>query len=147
MNFERLIRSTSPDLAIHSEYSLASEKYSTCQLYNMCIILHMQTGIVSRNDDFWRGHPDVAYFQGYFYVVFRESKQHRETSTTRIMLTRSKHGFNYRVPICIAETNDRFNCPRLSVIENSLWIICDCVKQSDDFIGSENDTKSTRILL
>lgn len=107
----------------------------------------MQTGIVTRNDDVWQGHPDVAFFQGYFYVVFRQSFRHRETGTTQIMLTRSRNGFRYSKPVCIAESTDRYNCPRLSVINNNLIIICDKVEQSEDFIGSENNTSKTQIIL
>jgi len=63
------------------------------------------------------------------------------------MLTRSRNGFRYNQPTCIAESTDRFNCPRLTVIDNNLWIICDKVKQSEDFIGAENDESKTRVIL
>ena len=107
----------------------------------------MKKGIVSKNDSYWQGHPDVAYFQGNFYVVFRQSQKHRAVSHTQIMLTRSRNGMRYNQPVCIAQTSDRYNCPRLSVINNMLWVICDCVKKGNDFIEDENNESSTSILL
>lgn len=107
----------------------------------------MQSGIVTRNDSYWQGHPDVVYFQGYFYVVFRQSQHHRENGKTQVMLTRSRTGQKYSTPICISESTDRYNCPRLSIVKGQLYIICDLVKQSDDFIGSEQIEDNTRIIL
>jgi sialidase-1 len=107
----------------------------------------MQNGTVTRNDSFWQGHPDVVYFHGYFYVVFRQSQKHRESGKTQVMLTRSRTGFKYSAPICISESIDRYNCPRLSVVNDQLYIICDLVKQSEDFIGSEQSEDNTSIIL
>jgi len=107
----------------------------------------MRKGIVTRNDQVWQGHPDVAYFKENFYVVFRESKQHRATEDTKIMLAKSRNGIRYSAPICISKSINRYNCPRLSVIDGSLWISCDLIKQSQDFIGSEQKEENTRIIL
>ena len=107
----------------------------------------MIKGTVTRNDNYWQGHPDVAFFKDYFYVVFRQAGKHKANDDTQIMLTRSKTGFKYSEPVCIATSKNRFNCPRLSVIDDSLWILCDVVIRSDDFISSENEEENTKILL
>jgi len=104
-------------------------------------------GTVIRDDSVWQGHPDVAYFEDELFIVFRESDQHMTKSTTRIQLVvKSKHS-TYSEPVTIAESRHRFNCPRLSVVDNHLWIICDQVQKSKNFIRAENNESKTRIFL
>lgn len=107
----------------------------------------MLTGIVYKSSQFWSGHPDVAFFNNQLFVVFRQSDNHRPSGLTRLMLTSSTNGHLYEPPVCISESLDRYNCPRLSVIDNKLWVICDIVKNTGDFIASENTPSNTRIVL
>lgn len=107
----------------------------------------MISGIVHKNSSYWNGHPDVALFQNHIFVVFRQSDNHRPSGRTRLMITSSKNGRLYEPPICISESLDRYNCPRLSVINNKLYVICDVVKNTGDFIASENTPENTRIVL
>ena len=97
----------------------------------------MKKGTVIKNDDVWHGHPDVAYFNDELFIAFRESAQHMARNATSIQLIRKSNSFSD--PITIAKSPHRFNCPRLSVVNNQLWIICDQVEKSHDYIRSEND--------
>lgn len=107
----------------------------------------MLKGIVARDDKFWQGHPDVAYFKNKFYVVFRESKEHRSFIRTKIKITCSVDGAEYDSPTTILYgKTERWNCPRLSVIGNRMWLICDCIMPLEEsFIRSENNQKALSI--
>ena len=107
----------------------------------------MLKGIVIRDDRFWQGHPDVAYFKGHFYVAYRQSSHHRALNNTQIMLVRSRNGTQFGDSICIASTENRYNCPRLKVIDDQLWMICDHVGLSEDFIQGENNEANTKVVL
>jgi|TARA_Y100000310_G_scaffold344170_1_gene455511 sialidase-1 len=106
----------------------------------------MKSAIVTQHNEFWRGHPDVAIFNKKFYVVFRESVSHQVNDNTRIRIVTSLSGDRYSPPDTIAESeNGRYNCPRLSVSNDKLWIVCDFVKNNGDFINAENEKDNTSI--
>jgi len=106
----------------------------------------MLTGTVTKNEH-WQGHPDVAFFKGRFYVVYRESKHHKSFKNTRINIVSSKTGSQYSKPITLLSSGkSRWNCPRLSVIGGYMWLICDCVNNSDgNFVKSENNPKAVSV--
>jgi len=107
----------------------------------------MMTGIVTKNDKHWQGHPDVAFFRGKFYVVYRESKDHKSYKNTRINIVWSANGSPYSSPKTLLQSDKmRWNCPRLSVIGNKMWLICDKVKRLEDsFVKSENNPKAISV--
>jgi len=105
----------------------------------------MESGIVTRDDSIWQGHPDVAIFNNRLFVVFRESDRHTTAGKTRIKLTSSENYEDFSDPITIAETSNRYNCPRLSVINGELVIVCDNVEASKTYIKTENAEDKTRI--
>lgn len=107
----------------------------------------MLTGIVARNNEVWQGHPDVAFFKGKFYVVYRESKDHKSFKNTKINIVSSGNGSSYSKPTILLKSDKaRWNCPRLSVIGGNMWLICDCVNNIDDsFLKSENNPKAISI--
>ncbi len=111
----------------------------------------MNSGIVVRNDDFWQGHPDVARLHDKIFVVWRESDRHKTRGGTAIKMVSGiwKDGSLCEIsdPIEIASSKHRFNCPRLSVINNTLWLICDEVLGGRNFLKVENDERNTRIHL
>ena len=107
----------------------------------------MLTGTVTKNDKVWQGHPDVAFFKGKFYVVYRESKDHKSYKNTKINIVSSANGSQYSAPtILLRSDKERWNCPRLSVVGNKMWLVCDKVKRLEDsFIKSENNPKAISI--
>jgi hypothetical protein len=105
----------------------------------------MEKGIISKHSDLWRGHPDVAYFKGQLYVVFREADRHTTQSTTSIHISKKVEGT--WTSQLIFESDQRLNCPRLSVIGDALWLICDEVKHGRSYIEAENNEQNTKILL
>lgn len=107
----------------------------------------METGIVIRDDGVWQGHPDVAFFNNKLFVVYRESDQHKTASKTRIQLTWSEDTETFFGPMTIAESLDRYNCPRLSVIQDALYVLCDRVRASDDYVGAEDTPELTCVLM
>lgn len=107
----------------------------------------MLKGTVIRNNAIWQGHPDVAHFNDELFVVFRESDRHTTRSETRIMITSKTKRTSFSKPKVIATSEQRFNCPRLSVIDDTMWIICDEIKHGASYVGAENTEEGTRILL
>ncbi len=109
----------------------------------------MLKGVVTRNDDIWQGHPDVALFNGKLFVVFRVSDAHMTEGKTQIHITSTRVGksLEFSPPIMVAKTQNRFNCPRLSVIGEWLYIICDEIDASKDYIDVENTEGRTHIWL
>ena len=108
----------------------------------------MISGTVVRNDEVWQGHPDVAFFKNKFYVVHRQSSHHRANKDTQIVLVSSDDGTSYSPPIVIADSSSkRFNCPRLSVVDDKLWICCDVITgdPEEDFISVERKVENTSI--
>lgn len=108
----------------------------------------MDTGTVIRNDYVWQGHPDVALFNEQIFVVYRQSDSHKTASETKIQLTRSPQDeISFSEPTTLAVSEDRYNCPRLCVLDDVLYVVCDKVAASQDFIGAENRTLGTTICL
>jgi len=107
----------------------------------------MQKGIVNRDDGIWQGHPDIAFFNGKLFVVYRESDQHKTASETKIKLAQSKDAETFLDPITISTSQDRYNCPRIMVIEDTLCVLCDRVEASEDYIGAEDTPERTSVLL
>ncbi len=107
----------------------------------------METGIINRNDGAWQGHPDVAFFNGKLFVVYRQSDQHKTASETKIQLTWSNDTKTFFDPITIASSLDRYNCPRLSVIGDALYVLCDRIRASNDYVGAEDNPNLTSVLL
>tara|TARA_Y100000310_G_scaffold285124_1_gene308354 strand:+ start:2194 stop:3270 length:1077 start_codon:yes stop_codon:yes gene_type:complete len=108
----------------------------------------INSGIVSKSNESWRGHPDVAYFKEHFYVVFRESSAHKANDKTSIKIVKSLDGESYHSEKVIMESEEgRYNCPRLKVINDRMYVICDFVKSKpgQDFVAAENDTENTSI--
>jgi len=115
----------------------------------------MQKGTVARNNKIWQGHPDVALFQGKLFVSYRASDRHLTQGKTEIHITSTKDTVPYawlgylefKDPAVVAKTKDRYNCPRLTVIGEYLYLICDEVDASENYIHAENDEKKTRIMM
>ncbi len=110
----------------------------------------IKSGIVVRDDSCWQGHPDVAFFRNKFYVVYRESTNHRAERFTYIKLVSSDNGINFSEPRVILDSGlgGIYNCPRLSVIDNNLYMTCDYIKnggEDQDFQERENDETNTLI--
>lgn len=125
----------------------------------------MKSGILGgsyvKDDTVWQGHPDVALFKDKIYVVYRESDEHMTTGATCIKVVHGKMvtgnlvsveqtWFGYvSDPKIIASSLRRLNCPRLSVIGDTLWMICDEVDSYgvNNYFEAENDPTRTRIFL
>ena len=107
----------------------------------------MLTGTVTKTDKHWQGHPDVALFKGKFYVVYRESKDHKSYKNTKINIVSSVNGSSYSSPTILLQSDKmRWNCPRLSVIGGRMWLVCDKVKRLEDsFVRSENNPKAISV--
>lgn len=106
---------------------------------------------ISRNDEKWQGHPDIAYFNDSLYIIYRESDRHLTPGDTTIHLVRCDISPNDILTVveekAIYNSLARLNCPRLSVIDDELWIICDEIQRGDNFISAENIESNTRVLL
>lgn len=107
----------------------------------------MIKGTVTRDDRVWQGHPDVAYFNDTLFIVFRKSDRHLTAKSTAIQLVSKSPNRSFTPPETIWESTNRLNCPRLSVIGNTLWLICDEIERSDEYIKAENDEDKTKVLL
>lgn len=109
----------------------------------------MLSGTVTRDDSVWQGHPDVAYFNNSIFVVYRESDHHMARSYTRICVTSKTQKSSFETPVVVAESSHRFNCPRLTVIGDTMWLVCDeiVIKGSGTFFKLENDESKTKVFL
>lgn len=109
----------------------------------------MLSGIVNRDDSVWQGHPDVAWFNNQLFIVYRESDHHMARNHTTISLVHKSKKQEFSKPQVIAESSNRFNCPRLSVIGDTLWLICDevVIGKSKTFFKLENNEDKTAIFL
>ena len=105
----------------------------------------MLKGTVTRNDAVWQGHPDVTLFNDELIIVFRESDRHLTKNPTRLYLIIKNKSFSE--PVEIASSPHRLNCPRLTVIDDTLWLICDIVEKSTNYFSAENDPTKTKIHL
>lgn len=107
----------------------------------------MLDGIVTRDNSAWQGHPDVAWFNDKLFVVYRESDHHIAKGYTRICLVRKSKEQRFSEPIAIAKSSNRFNCPRLSIVGDTLWLICDEVVIAGRGFKIENDESKTKTFL
>lgn len=96
----------------------------------------METFVVNRDDNAWTGHPDISYYKGKFYVVYRHSDHHRTKSSTKIMMCTSDDGIRWSNPNIVA-AGHRFNCPRLKVVEHKLVLCCDVIAGNGDLVHDE----------
>ncbi len=106
---------------------------------------------IARNDELWQGHPDVTFYKDYVYIVYRESDKHLTSGTTRIKLIKGKitehDTLSYANVLTVAESTHRLNCPRISVVDDKLWIVCDEIQSGAGFISAENDKTKTHIII
>lgn len=109
----------------------------------------MLNGTIVRNDAMWQGHPDVAWFNGELFVVYRESDYHMAKGYTRICLVHKNKKQDFSDPEIIAKSSNRFNCPRLSVVGDTLWLICDevIITKTKAYTKLENDESKTKVFL
>ncbi len=109
----------------------------------------MLSGVITRDDSVWQGHPDVALYNDELFVVYRESDHHMARGYTRICLVRKNKKSRFSEPIVIAKSSKRFNCPRLSVIGDTLWLICDevVIAGKGTFFKLEDDESKTKTVL
>jgi sialidase-1 len=66
------------------------------------------------------------------------------------MAVSSDGGNTFSRPYSVHESNRRWNCPRLSVVDGELWVICDLVdsvKDPKDYFEAENDPEKTQVFL
>ena len=105
--------------------------------------MHADGGIVQNKRSMWQGHPDVAYFNRQIYVTWRESENHKANKDTSIKLTYPSNSdftvFKSGTQTIFKSKTGRFNCPRLKVIGNKMWIICDFVNSAKKSIQKEDD--------
>ena len=109
----------------------------------------MLDGVITRHDSAWQGHPDVAWFNDELFIVYRESDHHMARKYTRICLVRKNKKQRFSEPEVIAKSSQRFNCPRLSVVGDTLWLICDEITMSGKgtFFKLEDDENNTKNFL
>ncbi len=89
---------------------------------------------IARDDSLWQGHPDVVYHEDFVYIVWRESDRHLAAGRTRIKIRYGKitdeNTLRYSKESLVAESTHRLNCPRISVIDGRLWIVCDEIQKT-----------------
>lgn len=109
----------------------------------------MLNGVITRDDSVWQGHPDVAWFNDELFVVYRESDHHMARGYTRVCLVRKNKKQRFSKPVAIAKSKNRFNCPRLSVIKDILWLICDevVIAGKGTFFKLEDNESKTKTFL
>lgn len=107
----------------------------------------MLKGTVVRDNSTWQGHPDVAYFNNELFIVYRESDRHTTRSETRIAIVSKTKRTSFSKPKIISTSSQRYNCPRLTVIGDTMWIICDEIQHGSSYVGAENKEAGTRVLL
>ena len=121
----------------------------------------MYSGTVIRDEDQWQGHPDVALFKNKIYIVYRQSDEHMTHGPTSINLVtgsiinregESPYLSYISFPKTIAASLHRLNCPRLTVIGDALWMICDEVQSMREgdtkgYFAAEDDPNLTRVFL
>jgi len=92
----------------------------------------------------------VALFNNEIFVVYRESDHHMARDYTSIRVARkNKHHNVFHKPKLVAKSSNRFNCPRLSVIDDTLWLTCDeiIIGKKGTFFNLEDDESKTKIFL
>lgn len=105
---------------------------------------------IARDDSIWQGHPDVAYLDGLVFIVWRESDKHLNDGGTRIKIKWGKitdQDMPYTNEAVIAESTHRLNCPRISVIDDRLYVVCDEIQAGSNYIQAENDPSKTHVIM
>lgn len=106
---------------------------------------------IARNDSVWQGHPDVVCDKNdQIYIVWRESDKHLTTGGTKLKIKygklNSQNEFCGSEEFIISETVNRLNCPRISIVDDDIWVVCDEV-ESGDFVSQENDPSKTHTII
>jgi len=109
----------------------------------------MRQGIVNQIPGTWLGFPDIAYFKGQFFVVYRKTTHH-QSHTSGLWMSVSKDLKNFtHTEIITPESLHRWNCPRLSICDDELVMIVDCVKakSNQSFGEAENDIDNLNVYI
>jgi len=87
----------------------------------------------------------VTWFHNHLFIVYRESDRHMSHHFTRICLIQWTDDLHEIAHMIVAESYypKRLNCPRLSVINDTLWLICDEI----DVQQGEDNEEHTRVFL
>jgi len=109
----------------------------------------MEQGIVNQIDGVWLGFPDIVFFNGKFIIVYRKTTHHK-SNTSGIWMSISddlKHFEHFE--IIKPKPLHRWNCPRLSICDDQLVMIVDCVEAKDgqDFGEAEKDNDNLNIYI
>jgi len=108
----------------------------------------VRTGIVIRDDSIWQGHPDVALFKEKLFVTHRISDRHLTNQSTRVEISQSKCDvIDFTNTVFTCESPHRLNCPRLSVVDDTLYLVCDVIKSGGDYIRAENIETQTSVVI
>ena len=107
----------------------------------------MISGEVTKDNNYWLGHPDTCVFKNKIYVCYRKSFQHLSEKNTEICVTHSDlSNINFNNSYISFSVEGRLDCPRLYSEDGVMYLICDMIPSSGDFISSENGP-NTRICL
>lgn len=91
-------------------------------------IQRSEPSIIAYDEELYSSFPDVVFFKGKFLCIYRESDVHHPTFS-RLILMKSKDGETWDSQIlATAKLSDEgyvFNCPRLSIVNSKLVLICD----------------------
>jgi len=112
----------------------------------------MKSGIVACQENAWLGFPDIVYFNGKFIVAYRKSRSHKfHTSGISISIdaTLNESGASEIIDVIKPQRHIRWNCPRLSIINNTLFMIVDQIvcKTDQSFSEGENDANNVSVWL
>jgi len=87
-----------------------------------------EPAVIAYDADLYSSFPDVVFFAGSFFCVYRESDVHHPTFS-RLVLMDSSDGETWHSQVVatatLADNGYVFNCPRLSVINKKLALTCD----------------------
>ncbi len=101
-------------------------------------IQRSEPSVIAYDEEFYSSFPDLVFFKGKFFCIYRQSDVHHPTFSRLVLMT-SKDGENWDSQIlATAKLSDEgyvFNCPRLSVLNNGLVLSC-------DIKSSQRETKS-----
>jgi len=108
----------------------------------------VRTGIVTREDSAWQGHPDVALFKEKLFVAYRISDKHLTNQSTKVRVVQSEcDSIDFTNSVFVCQSSHRLNCPRLSVVDDTLYLVCDVVKSGGDYIRAENIEAQTSVVI
>lgn len=97
--------------------------------------------VVAKNEKKYISFPDIVKSpkkDGRFFLVYREGNSHHPTWSKIILMKSEDYGETWKnqqeFPLKIRKDNYVWNCPRLSYVDNILYITCDM--KSSVFEGS-----------